>query len=359
MTNGRSCWKNSNNTGDRFIWLVLVLLGIVTLGESSWGQLQQPPPQASPRLRPVIAQSRIDGLLLGLDLQLTFGAWELRAGGAYGLLSQAGRFRTRIQYLQAIGFSYGDWPTSLVLGRSGEQGLHLTIDLIALRRLLGDAEGGLLAEILKQSRLEGTGFLGRLWPGEGETEGPQVGYLHLRGFIHWPLPFGTTFEARGEFLYGQPEATERPFQTFFSSSRVWVDQTSLELRLGELDNPVGLKGFRFDLGLRSYPEAVAGHRFLLASLEQRFELFSGYLGSLDLTSLLGPVLGWFPVHLRMKSSVFFEGGLVLGEGDPLSPDQVLFGWGTALLLPDLGAQVSIAINREGMPVLKVEAGVLP
>ena len=287
---------------------------------------------------------------------MTLEGWELEAGGAYGLLSQTGRFRTGVQYEKAIGLSYGDWPTSLVLGRQGEQGIHLAIDLIALNRLLGSEGGPLLASILQQSRLQGTGFLGQLWPGEGETEGPDVRYVHLSGFIHWPLPLGIALETRGESLFGQPlREPESSFQTFFSSTKLWADQTTLEFRLGELDNPVGLAGFRFNLGLRSYPSAFAGNRFLLATLEQGFEVVSAF--QLDLSGILGPRLGWIPVQLRVVSSVFFEGGIVLGEGD--QPDELLFGWGTSLRFPDLDVKVNLAVNRKGMPVLAVEAGVLP
>ena len=340
-------WRRS------LIWLLLGLLGAASV--SSWGQA---PIEASPHLRPVIAQSQRDGLLLGLDFGLTLGGWELGAGGAYGLLSQTGRFRTGIQYEKAVGLSYGDWPTSLVLGRQGEQGVHLAIDLIALNRLLGSEGTALLAAILEQSRLQGTGFLGRLWPGESEIEGPDVRYVHLSGFIHWPLPLGIALETRGEFLFGQPlREPESSFQTFFSSTKLWADQTALEFQLGELDNPAELAGFRFNLGLRSYPSAFAGNRFLLVSVEQGFEVLSTQVFQLDLSSILGPRLGWIPVQLRVLSSVFFEGGIVFGEQD--EPDEVLFGWGTSLSFPDLDVKINLAVNRAGIPVLAVEAGVLP
>lgn len=331
--------------------LAAALIWLLLLGVSGFCQ------EVSPHLRPVIAQSDRDGLLLGLDFRLTFGPWELGAGGAWGFASQAARFRTHVQYLRALGLSYGDWPQSLVLGRQGEQGIRLTTDLIAINRLLGGEEG-VLAEILRRSQLRGTGFQGKLWPGEGEDEGPEVRYLHLKGLIHLPLPFGISLETRGEFLFGQPlEAPERSFQTFFSSSRLWVDQTTLELRLGELDNPADLAGFRFNLGLRSYPAAFAGERFLLASIEQRFEVLSRHLFRLDLSGILGPEWGWIPVHLRVLSSVFFEGGVVFGEGD--RQDMILFGWGTSLIFPDLELRVDLAVNREGLPQLTVETGVLP
>jgi hypothetical protein len=306
----------------------------------------------------VITQSHRDGLLLGLDFGLAFGSWQLEAGGAFGFVSRTGRFRTGMEYAQALGVSYLDWPSSLVLGRQGEQGVHLTLDLIALNRLLGNPGTGLLADILQQSRLQGTGFQGRLWPGEGEAEGPSVRYLHVRGSLHWPLPLGISLETRGELLLGQPtEAPGSSFQTFFNSSRLWVEQTSLEFQLGGLENPAGLAGFRFDLGLRSYPAAMAGHRFLLASLEQGFDVLSIQLYDLDLSGLLGPRLARIPVQLRVLSSVFFEGGVVFGQGD--RPQEVLFGWGTSLSFPDLDVKMNLAVNRKGIPVLAIEAGVLP
>ncbi len=348
-----------SDRGWRYSWAWLTL-GLVALsGFSGWSQEQQPI-GAIPHLRPVIAESHRDGLLLGLDFALTLEGLglELEAGGAYGVLSQMGRFRTGLQYQNALRISYGDWPSSLVFGRQGEQGIHASLDLLALNRLLGSEGEGLLGAVLQQSQLQGTGFLGRLWPGEGEMEGPDVRYFHLSGFLHWPLPLGITLETRGEFLFGQPLTDlESSFQTFFSSTRLWVDETTLEFRLGELDNPADLPGFRFNLGLRSYPASFAGHRFFLFSLEQGFEVLSAQIFQLDLRDILGERLGWIPVRLRLLSSVFFEGGMVLGDGE--ESNEVLFGWGTSLSFPDLNVNISLAVTRDGVPVLTVEAGVLP
>lgn len=336
----------------RFL-LVIVVVGVLLGLKGIWGE-----GQVSPHLRPVITESRRDGLLLGFDFGLTLGDWRMGVGGAYGLMSRAARFRTGVGYMDAVELSYGDWPKSGVLGREGERGLHLTADLIALNRILSGEVGGLLGEILKQSRLQATGFIGDLWPGEGEQEGPAVRYVHLSGFIHWPLPLGIALETRGEFLFGQtlPEA-EHSFQTVFSSSKLWAGETTLELQMGELENPADLSGFRFNLGLRSYAGTFEGERFLLVSLERRFEALSVHLFRLDLTGLLGPRLGWVPVNLHVLSSIFFEGGMVFGGGE--RPDEVLFGWGTSLIFPDLELRVDLAVNREGVPRITVQTGILP
>jgi hypothetical protein len=345
--------------------LIIVIWGSGLGGE---GLAQETPPEgpaitASPSIRPVITESDRDGLLLGLDLSLDlrsprFGAWTLGAGGALGLRSQAGRFRTRFSFGEVAGISYGDWPASLVLGRQGEQGVHVTADIIALDRLLIGDPGGFLGEVLQRSKLQGTGFFGTLWPGEDETEGPNVRYAHLKGFLHWPLPWGFLLESQGELLFGQLSGEpQRSFQTFFSSTRLWVDQTALEIKMGELENPADLRGFRFDLGLRSYPAPFEGSRFVLGSLQQQFEVLSVFLAPLDLTALLGPRLGWIPVHLRMFLSVFLEGGIVFAEED--REGELLFGWGTSLVFPDLDLKIHIAINREGSPNLVTETGVLP
>ena len=345
--------------------VAVIVLGPWLAGEgvAQEAQPEGPAITVSPQLRPVITESDRDGLLLGLDLRLDlrllrFGAWELGAGGAYGLRSQAGRYRTSFSFGEIAGISYGDWPASLVLGRQGEQGIHLTSDLIALDRLLIGDPGGLLGEVLQRSKLQGTGFIGALWPGEDEAEGPNVRYAHLKGFLHWPLPWGFLLESQGELLIGQlRDAPERSFQTFFSSTRLWVDQTALEIQLGELENPADLRGFRFDLGLRSYPTPFEGDRFVLGSLQQQFEVLSVFLAPLDLTALLGPRLGWIPARLKMSLSVFLEGGVVFGGED--RPEELLFGWGTSLVFPDLDLKIHIAINREGRPNLVIETGVLP
>ena len=355
-TNCKSCLRKS---------LVIALVTLATW-VSCGGLLraQEEPSEAPavvPRLQPVIAQSVRDGLLLGLDFQLAVGPWEVGIGGAYGFTSRRGRYRTSFGYQRALELSYGDWPKSFVLGRQGEQGIHVAIDLIALYRLLqGEGLAGeweFLAEALTRSQLRGTGFLGRLWPGEDEEDGPEVRYLHLRGFTHWPLPGGGAFETRGELLFGQPAQTTELFQTFFSASRLRVAQTTLEWRLGELDNPAGLPGFQFDLGLRSYPQPIVGDRFLLVLLERRFEVVSGFLAPIDLTDLLGPELGWIPVHASLQASIFFEGGAVFRGKEPAM--DVLFGWGASLLIPEIDLQITLAINRQGEPSLTVRTSILP
>jgi len=336
----------------RFLLVIVALSAVLELSVI-WGE-----GQVSPHLRPVITESRRDGFLLGFDFGLTLGDWNLDVGGAYGLVSRAARFRTGVQYAEAAALSYGDWPKSWVLGREGERGLHLTADLIALNSLLSGEVEGLLGEILKQSRLQGTGFIGDLWPGEEEQAGPAVRYLHLGGVIHWPLPLGIALETRGEFLFGQtlPEA-EHSFQTVFSSTRLQAEEATLELQMGELENPANLAGFRFNLGLRSYAGTFEGDRFFLVSLERRFEALSVHLFRLDLRGLLGPRLGWIPIDLHLLSSIFFEGGVVFGRGD--RPDEVLFGWGTSFILPDLELRVDLAVNREGVPRFTVQTGILP
>jgi len=336
----------------RFL-LIIVALGAVLGLSEIWGE-----GQVRPHLRPVITEGRRDGLLLGFDFGLALGDWSLDVGGAYGLVSRMARFRTGVGYAEAVALSYGDWPKSWVLGREGERGLHLRVDLIALDRLLSGEAGGLLGEILKQSRLQGTGFIGDLWPGEGEQEGPAVRYLHLGGVIHWPLPLGIALETRGEFLFGQTlPGAEHSFQTAFSSTKLQAGEATLELKMGELENPANLLGFRFNLGLRSYAGTFEGDRFFLISLERRFEALSAHLFYLDLRGLLGPRLGWIPIDLHLSSAIFFEGGIVFGRGD--RPDEVLFGWGTSFIFPDLELRVDLAVNREGVPRLTVQTGILP
>lgn len=354
----------------RFRCLVVsVGLGIGLSALSGSAQELEPAPEEGPtvvpRLRPVIVQSEQDGLMLGVDFRLDLrlpglGTWRLGTGGLLGWESRRTRFRTSLGWGDVVGVSYGDWPSSRVLGRRGEAGARLTADLVALYRVLAGPRRDLLARILARSELQGTGFWGELWPGPDEELGPEVRYLHLKGFLHWPLPWGIVLESRGEFLHGRPSLTpERTFQTFFNALELQAGETTLRLELGELDNPAELPGFRFRLGLRSYPEPVAGERFLLASLERRFDVVEAFLGALDLTFLLGPDLGWIPVYLRVSSTLFFEGGVVWNGDVAKEPETVLFGWGVSLSFPDLDLDVDVGINQEGEPRLRITAGVLP
>ena len=376
----RSCPRNPRNLKPRALAAVGLVLALgLVLGSAPGARAQaqaqereepEGPSAVVERFAPIIAQSARDGLLLGWDFRLAVGPWEVGVGGAYGVESHRVRYRTSFGYRRALEVSYGDWPRSFVLGREGEQGTRLSIDLIGLYRLLqGEGlrlEWAPLEAALARSQLRGTGFLGRLWPGagagegegEGEGPGPEVRYAHLRGFTHWPLP-GGALETRGELLFGQTVPAAAPFQTFFSASRLRLGPLTLEWRLGELDNPAGLPGFRFDLGLRSYPRPIVGDRFWLVMLERRFEVVSGFLAPIDLRDLLGPELGWIPVRASLQASIFFEGGAVFRDESEGSGMSVLFGWGASFLVPEIDLQATLAVNRRGEPSLTIRTGILP
>lgn len=345
----------------RFVYGMLVAIGAAVLGAGIGGHPAQPPMEpleVTPHLHPVITDSRRDGLLLGLDFRLSWREWAIEVGGAYGLDSRAVRFTSGLRYHEALELSYGDWPQSPVQGREGEEGGHVAVDLISLYRLLGGRDAGVLGQILQKSRLRGSGFVGTLWPDSREEESPSVRYAHLDGFVHWPLPWGVVLETRGELLYGRPTPErQRSFQTFYSSTRLRVGTTSFAFRMGSLENPAGLAGFRFDLGLRSYPRSFQGERFFLATLERQYELLSTHLFRLDLAALLGPELGGIPVWLNALASVFFEGGIVFDR--EAQAGGILFGWGVSLLLPDLETRIDLGVSREGGPVLSLETGVRP
>ncbi|MBI1730112.1 hypothetical protein HY229_04865 [Candidatus Acetothermia bacterium] len=315
----------------------------------------------SQSIRPVIFQSERDGLLLGLDFRLLISTLEFGIGGAWGPVTGATRYRASFDYSQMISFSYGDWPESLVLGRQGENGERLSVDLVKFYRWLhNSSEDGLLDKILAGSSFQGTGFTGHLWPGPGEDAGPEVRYGYLSALIKWPVISGIDLDTTGNFLLGQSaKDPTHIFQIFTSSTKVSLDHLDLNLRVGSLENPAGLAGLQLNLGLRSYPRNFSGNRFMLATLERTFDLFSQRLFVIDLTGLLGSQLGWIPIDLQGDISFFMEGGVILNDEVKDKIDQIFFGWGTSLSFPDLRMRIDLAVNREGNPSLTIETGLLP
>jgi hypothetical protein len=312
--------------------------------------------------RPVINEGLRDGVLLGgefgLGVQALREIFQINVGLAFGLKSLLPRLRTSVDYAKTVSFSYGDWPESLVLGREGEQGVHLAADLIRFYNVLDTVDRGFFSRVVEKSRFRGTGFIGNLWPNLGEEAGPEVRYGHLNAVIHWPLSRNYSIQTIGEYLFGQLiNDLERNFQTFSSASKLTLNQLLLEVRVGEVQNPVELPEFELNLGLRSYPANVSADRFVVAHIERKFDILSAYVFRLDLTNLLGPQLGWIPLRLKLESTVFFEGAALLNRENEI--EEILFGWGTSLVFPDLQLRIDLAVNREGSPSLKLETGVVP
>ncbi|MFB6286587.1 MAG: hypothetical protein ABEK03_08430 [Candidatus Bipolaricaulia bacterium] len=332
----------------------------VAFGASApgWAQAGDAEPAITPSLRPVIISSGRDGLLLGFNIDLGFSNWTTTVGGAYGLNSRKVRYTTGLSYREVASLSYGDWPDSRVRGREGESGIHVGADLIALYRWLGGEETGLVAQVIEQSTLKGTGFVGELWPLEkGEADPSSVRYLNLDSTLQWPLPLGFRLETRGQYLTGQPLGSpEQSFSTFHSRTRLFAGQTQLRFEMGSLDNPVDLPGLEFDLDLRSYGESIRSERYVLASVKQQHRLFTSSLFRIDLARIFGAGAGSLPVNMRLLGSVYFEGGWLLDQ--PVA-EGALFGWGVSLFWPELQTRVTVGINREGEPNLSIETGVLP
>ncbi len=344
----------------RAVGLAFVLGFVLAVATVASGQTDgaDPSPAVTPGLRPVITSSERDGLLVGFNVDLGFSDWTTTVGGAYGLNSRAVRYTTGLSYREVASISNGDWPDSHVRGRDGEAGIHMGADLIALYRWLGGEEKGLVGQAIRQSTLSATGFVGELWPLQDSEDGPpSVRYVNLNSTLQWPLPFGFQLETRGEYLTGQPLAPpHETFSTFYSRTRLSAGQTQLQFEMGSLDNPVGLPGLQFDLGLRSYGERIEAERYVLASMEQQHHLFTSSLFRIDLARIFGAGAGTLPVNMRLLGSVFFEGGWLLDE--PVS-EGALFGWGVSLFWPELETRLTVGVNREGEPNLSLETGVLP
>jgi len=217
---------------------------------------------------------------------------------------------------------------------------------------------GFLAEMLQGSRLRGTVFEGSLWEVERESNRPEVQYAYLDALVFWPFSTGFTVDTIGELLLGRNlDAPDEIFQAFTSTTRLSLGELAVNLKLGEISNEAELSGFNLNLGLKSYAGDFLGERFVAASLERSFVLFSDQVYQLDLRRILGTQIGWLPIYMNIESSVYFEGGVVLDEVNEV--DEILFGWGASVHFPDLQMRVDVAINRNGEPNLILETGFLP
>ncbi len=307
---------------------------------------------------PLILQSGRDGLLLGFDLRLTvnvgeLGVWEPTVGVVYGLGSGALHYRSGVTVAGLLSGEYRDWPGSPVLGREGERGIGLALDLSSLE--LPQFYSALLNGLTLR------GFYGTLWQTPRESQEPLVSYLYASEQLQWDLPLGTRVQLQGQGLLGaQLIATQTEFfRTFSTSAQLTLDQTTFQLQYGQLENPVGLADLRFRFGLRSYPASFQGDRYLVGSLERRFDLFTvefARLGGIDLSGLLELVGGSVPVRLRAQGALFFEGGEVWLKG--ISQGGVLSGWGVGLIFPDLAFRLDLTFNAQGEPRLHLQSALV-
>ena len=349
----------------RVLLVILIAILIPSAGHYAMAQLSDVDPEdINPSLLPVIIQGHRDGLLLGGDFRIPVDKFEVGIGSAFGFRSRAARVRTVLDYNRLIALSYGDWPESLVLRRTGEQGIKVTGDVIALYRALartGSAHGGpsgFIENMLQGSRLRGTLFEGVLWDVPGEAEMPEVQYAHLDASVLWPFSSGFSVATIGRLLIGRSAlAPDSTFQAFTSTTRFVIGKLGMDIRMGGVENDSQLPDFQLELGLKSYPDRFTGNRFVLGQMERRFDILSQYITQLDLTPLLGLPLGWIPIYLDVDSSVYFEGGVILDNQNQLN--EILFGWGAAFILPTLQTRVDVAVNRDGEARLIIETGFLP
>jgi len=135
-------------------------------------------------IKPVFTRTSLDGQLVGIETDFQFGIFKPIAALAYGV--ESGRFRYKAGLRLATGFEVPvvglrigdfsgaliDWPRSPILGREGQKGVELGVNLGPTRY---------------------RAFLGELWPrgSESENDGtvPQVAYLSMDVTRRWNLPF--------------------------------------------------------------------------------------------------------------------------------------------------------------------------
>jgi hypothetical protein len=317
--------------------------------------------QAQP-VKPVITQTSLDGQLIGIETDLQFGIWKPIAALAYGLESQ--RFRYRVGLTLATGLKLPlaglelrdfsgalvDWPMSPILGREGQSGLELGMDLGPTRY---------------------RAFFGRLWQVADESEAPQVAYLAADVTRTWQLPFDLLLSSSSHTILGMVLSgrfeDRNPFQFQSMTSALSLSLGGLRMsgRWGRLQNGARLEGFQFTTGVRGITQALKGHEFWNVTLERTFPMYETAIELPTPPELVRFLPRSLPVTLQ--GVLFVQAGSAThrkegedldahqangGNGPQPQPEletEMLFSWGISVILSihQLRVRAELVITQDG------------
>ncbi|MCS7198578.1 MAG: hypothetical protein NZ930_07900 [Candidatus Bipolaricaulota bacterium] len=223
---------------------------------------------------PVIEENSVDGLLLGAEGSSRFFDWlEPSLGVAYGLQSQKIRYKAEVNAWlnpQSVGaLVMLDWPRTPVLGRIGESGFKITLDL-------SGQEGWLERVIGGSSRFFMSGFFGRLWPWPHDPYPPDVLYIMWESRHSLPLPFGIEFGSSqqtflGWWQLGVLTSQFRYYQTQLSLRR---ELLSLIVSYGTTENESKFPDFLFTQSVKGEGSPLKGEQFWSVRFERAFDIFA-------------------------------------------------------------------------------------
>ncbi len=339
-------------------------------------------------IKPVFTSTSFDGQLIGLETgDLAFGLWKPIVAFAFPMdfSFRVIRFRAGLGInagyelpvlKQRIGdpsLAYVNWFSSPVLGREGQTGLEMGMTFGNTRY---------------------TGFVGQLWPLEGESRSPNVAFLASEAFHSLDLPYEWRLSASADQVMGlllpqesedlfnsienlldalSAEKLEDPFRSANYSISLSLDGLRLSGRFGTLQNEAALKKFEFVTGVRGISQSLRGHQYWNLTIERVFTMYQTSI-PLHLPEQLKSIPG-FPQELpvKLEGKLFFQGGSAThyvepeesgsnssadpqmfhehpaAKSDAPAETEMLFSWGisTTLYVYEFSARVELILTQQG------------
>lgn len=300
-------------------------------------------------IKPVFTQTSLDGQLIGVETDFQFGIFKPIGALAYGL--ESGRFRYKAGLQLTTGFeiplvglrvgdfsgSLIDWPESPILGREGQKGVELGLNMGPTRY---------------------RAFLGELWPLSPESAGdgavPQVAYLSIDATRSWRLPFELALSSSSQAIMGVvlADGFEKalPFEAMTGSLSLSLGGLRVSGRWGRLQNEAQLEGFEFTTGVRGIAQALKGREFWNVTLERAFPMYETAIALPIPPELAERARLPTELPLRLEGSLFLQaGGAARGQAPSEPETETLFSWGISagLSIDTFSVRAQLIVTQAG------------
>lgn len=299
---------------------------------------------------PVIEENSVDGLLLGAEGSYRFfDRLEPSLGVAYGLQSQKIRYKAGVNVWlnpQSAGaLLMLDWPRTPVLGRIGESGFKITLDL-------PEREGWLERVIGGSSRFFMSSFFGRLWPWPHDPHPPDVLYIMWESRHSLPLSFGIEFEFSRQTLLGWWQLGVSPSQFSYNRTQLSLrrELLSLIVSYGTTENESKFPDFLFTQSVKGEGSPLKGEQFWSVRFERAFDIFAVPIPIPFMSESL-EFLVQGAIFLQVASVAKTELSCCGGsdKGKLVWQDQLSWGLSTLISLNKVGAtaRMDFVFTRDG------------
>lgn len=297
---------------------------------------------------PIIEENSVDGLLLGAEGNYRFfDRLEPSLGVAYGLQSQKIRYKAGVNAWlnpQSVGaLLMLDWPRTPVLGRIGESGFKITLDL-------SGQEGWLERVIGGSSRFFMSSFFGTLWPWPHDPHPPDIAYVMLESRRSFHLPFGIEIGVFQQALVGWWQLGVLPSQFIYSQTQLSLRRElfSLSISYGTLENESKFPDFIFAQSVKGESISLKGEQFWSIQFERAFDVFAVPV-PIPLLPQAVEFLVQGAVFLQVASAAKTELPCGCQEGKLVWQNQLAWGLSVMIALDKLGpeARADFVFTRDG------------